>query len=800
MKFALRQLCKNPGFTALAMVTLALGIGVNTTTFSLVYAMLFRIPPYPHPDQIVMVYATSPQEPFQSQSPANLQDELKAFTLFSHAAVYNFVDSNLGRSGEPASRINGLEVGGDFFSILGIPPLMGRVLTPADDQPGKNQAVVVSERFWRNNLKANPDPIGMQLRLDAQPVTVVGVMPESSQDLLAWGQVEIWRGLAYKDWSDRRNAWLRVVARLKPGVGKTELQTQLTTIAARLAHDHPDVNAGFGLRAVTYKEEHGEGSVLISWVIMGLMVAVLLIACINLANLQLARAAGRTREYAVRIAVGASRLQLTSQLMVESLVLSLAGGALGLMVACWGNRLLGSRLQMGGDSAGFPLSLDYPVLGFTLLASVATGILFGVMPARFASRTDVNSSLKQSGRGSSGDRGRHRLRQTLVCVELALALVLLSGAAFFVRGLQRLQRVETNWRTSDLVTGHVVLPWNSYANNDQLRAGADRLEAALASLPGVDHAAVSLSIPIFSFAGLAPFEVEGQPPPDADKGPKVLTERITPDYFATLGISLVAGRNFTAADRAGSKPVVIISRSTAEKFWPKGDAIGHRIATLEDPTKPDWREIVGIAENVRFVRNLNPLGRLQSYRPLAQDPDHYLQFTLHSRVGAGPLLEASRRAVAGVDPDLAVYGLSTVDQIIVRSNSNMVLVGQLLSVAALLGLFLAIVGIYGVVAYLAAQRTHEIGIRMALGAQSAEVLWLVLRNGAKLALGGTAAGLILAAGLTFGLGRALPELPGKDPMLIAGMAALLILATLAACWLPARRATQIDPIRALRDD
>jgi putative ABC transport system permease protein len=799
MKFALRQLFKNPGFTLLAMVTLALGIGVNTTTFSLVYAMLFRIPPYPLPDQIMMVYATSAEEPLQSQSPANIQDELKAFTLFSHSAVYNFVDSNLGRSGEPASRINGLEVSGDFFSVLGMAPLMGRVLTPTDDRPGENQAVVVSERFWRNNLKANPNPIGIQLRLDAQPVTVVGIMPESCQDLLAWGPVDIWRALAYKSWSDRQNQWLHVIARTRPGIGKAEVQAELTTIAARLAHDHPDVNSGRGLVALTYKESHGEGSQLISWVIMGLMISVLLIACINLANLQLARAAGRVREYAVRIAVGASRFQLTWQLLTESLVLALAGGALGLVVACWGNRLLGSRLQMGGDSIGFPLSLDYPVLGFTLLASVGTGVLFGVMPARFASRTDVSSSLKQSGRGSSGDRGRHRLRQALVCVELALALVILAGAAFFVRGLQRLQRVETNWRTTNLVTGHVVLPWSSYTNDDQLRTGSDRLEGALATLPGVDHAAVSLSIPIFSFAGMAPFAVEGLPPPGKD-APKLFTERITPDFFSTLGISLVAGRNFTAADRADSRGVVIISRSMAEKFWPKGDAIGHRIATLTNPVKPDWREIVGIAEDVRFVRNLNPLGRLQSYHPLAQDPDHYLTFTLHTRSRPEPLVEASRRAVASVDADLAVYGLSTVDQIIERSGSNMVLVGELLSVAALLGLFLALIGIYGVVAYLAAQRTHEIGIRMALGAQSGEVLWLILRNGAKLALGGTAIGTVFAVALTFALGRALPDLPGQDPALIAGMALLLIAATLLACWIPARRATRIDPIDALRDE
>ena len=448
MKHAFRQILSNPRFAALAMLTLALGIGVNTTTFSLVYALLYRLPPYPGPQRIVDVYATDAHDNRLSQSPANIHDELAQFTVFEHAAPYNFVTSNLARSGEPAYRVTGLQVGGDFFAIIGMAPLMGRPLMPADDRPGHNGVVVVSERFWREKMGANPDAVGTLLRLDAKPVTVVGVMPDSFQDVLAWGPVETWQPLGYDSWADRTNTWLNIIARLKPGVTPAAANAELGAIAARLAHDFPDTNAGHGLNAIGYIENRTEDSRAISWIIMGLMLSVLLIACVNLANLQLARTSGRVREFAVRIALGASGGQLIRQLLFESLLLSAAGGAFGLLVAVWGNRLLGSRLQMGSDMPGFDLPLAYPVLCFTFAASVVTGVLFGLMPAIIASRTNVNTALKQGGRGSSGDRAKHRMRNLLVVAELALALALLAGAGFFVRGIQRLDGLKTGWPTA----------------------------------------------------------------------------------------------------------------------------------------------------------------------------------------------------------------------------------------------------------------------------------------------------------------------------------------------------------------
>ncbi len=801
MRYAFRQLIKNPRFAALAMLTLALGIGVNTTTFSLVYALLYRVPPYPDPQRLVNVYATDGHYSRLNQSPANIQDELAAFTVFEHATPYNFVTSNLARSGEPAYRVNGLQVGGDFFTITGVAPLMGRTLEPADDRHGHNGVVVVSEQFWREKLGANPGAIGTVLRLDAKPVVVVGVMPANFQDMLAWGPVDTWQPLGYESWADRRNTWLNIIARVKPEMNHAAVKAQLDTIAARLAHDFPDTNAGHGLNAVGYMESRSMGARTMSWVIMGLMLSVLLIACVNLANLQLARTAVRVREFAVRIALGASGGQLIGQLLAESVLLSVAGGAFGLLVAAWGNRVLGSRLRMGPDAAGFDLPLAYPVLAFTFAASVVTGVLFGLMPALVASRTNVSVALKQGGRGSSGDRGKHRLRQALVVAELALALALLAGAGFFVRGIQKEEGFKTGWPTAGLVTGQLVLPWNSYTNNDLMRAVVLRMEAELAAIPGVDHAAVSTGLPIYGFSGEARFLVDGQPPPAAGQEPQLLSERVTPDFFATIGIPLLAGRRFTAEDRDNARPVMIINRAMAEKLWPKGDAIGHRIGTLADPKKPDWREIVGIVGNVNLTRDMYPgTSRFQTYHPLAQDPDHYLTFTLHGSGATASIAAEALRAITRLDPDLAVYGLMSVDEVIALGSSNMILIGQLLSVAALLGLFLALVGIYGVVANLAAQRTQEIGIRMAVGAQRASILWLILRNGAVLAAAGTGIGLVLAFGLVQVLGVAMPEIQGQDPVQVGLLAVLLAVATLLACWLPARRATRIDPLAALREE
>jgi len=797
--YAIRQLTKNPGFTAVALVTLALGIGINVTAFTLVSVILYRMPPYPQPERLVSVYSTTSQAQFSQIAPANARDVVRQATVFEQATPWCWEYGGLAQPGKPANRVVGLAVAGNFFSTVGITPMLGRALTPADDAPGHGDVIVASESFWREKLGGDPAVVGSTVRVDGRPVTVVGIAPTASQDFVGFGPVDFWQPLAYGEdnWRIRDNDWMRFVARLRPGVSLPQARAQLETIAARLAHDHPETNARRGLALLPYAAGRSVGTAPILWTVLGLMLFVLLIACVNLANLQLARTLTRVREYAIRIALGASRGQLVRQLLAESILLSVAGGALGLLVAVWGNRLLGSRIQLNADATGLDMPLDHRVLAFTFLAAVLTGIIFGLVPALMASRTDVNAAVKQGSRGAAGSRSRHRLRRMLVVAELALALASLGGAAYFVRGIERLANADAGWQTANLVTGSFVLPAKTYAAEEQTRAVVDRIQAALAKLPGVDKVAVSGSLPFggnFSHSGK--FVIAGQPPPSQGLEPLALAERVTPGYFSAIGVRLLEGRDFNAADRQDTRHVAIINAAMAAKFWPGGDAVGHRIGGT-DPKNPDWKEIVGVVSDIQALGNVAPTP-YQMYRPFAQDTDHWLTFTVHVPGAIGGLPEAARRAVAGVDSDLAVYQLGSVQTIGDLFNSNLYLIEHMLTIAAVLGLLLALVGIYGVIANLAVQRTQEIGVRIALGAGTGAVLWLVLRDGVRLGFVGTGIGLVLAYGLSRGLTAVMPGIPGNDNAVMLGLAALLVAATLLACLIPALRATHVDPVEALR--
>ena len=797
LRYAVRQLIGNRGFTAVALLTLAFGIGINTTTFTLVNAILYRMPPYRDPGRLTIIYGTMPQSQFTKLAPGNARDVVQQAAGFEGLTPWCWDYSNFAKPGEPAYRALGVQASGNFFSTLGIAPSMGRVFTPQDDHPGRNDVVVASERFWREKLGGNPNVVGSVIRLNGKSVTVIGVVSQRDQDLIYFGSVDLWQPLGYGEntWSKRDNDWLEFVARLKPGVSLEQARAQLATVAARMAHDHPDTNAHRGLNLATYASARSRGSAQFLWTIMGLMLFVLGIACVNLANLQLARTVGRMREYAIRIALGASRGQLIRQLLAESVLLSLAGGALGLLVSIWGNRLLGSRLSIASGGTSPDLPLDYRVLGFTLAASVATGLLFGIMPGWIASRAEVGAAVKQGGRGTVGDRSKHRARKALVVAELALALASLAGAAYFVRGLQRITRADKGWESASRVTGTFMLPTSTYATDDQARAGVERIRTELAALPGVDRVAVSGQIPIGgAFSHQGNFLIEGQQRPAQGQEPLALAERVTPGYFPTLGMHVVGGRDFGEADRADGRQVVIINQAMARQFWPKGDAIGHRIGGT-DAKRPDWREIVGIVNDIPITYG-QALTPFQTYRPFAQDPDRWLTFTLLCKGSPSGLIGDVRRATGRPDPDLAVYGLGTVDSVIEQLGSGFTLVEQLLTIAALLGLLLAVVGIYGVIANLAVQRTQEIGVRMALGARSGSVIWLILREGVRLAAFGTGAGIVLALLLTRGLSLALPFIQGQDVPAILVMAAILAAAALLACFLPALRATHVNPVDA----
>jgi predicted permease len=478
---AFRSLSKSPGFTAVALITLALGIGVNTAMFSLVNTLLFKPGPYPEPERLVRIYRTSPQSQTWPHSAAELVDMGAQASSLESLTFYSYVGLNLAEPGQPAERLRGVGVSADFFATLGVQPIHGRAFAPEEQVAGRNQVVILSHGLWQRRFGSDPAIVGRTIRIDGQNVTVVGVLSERTEYPLFWGQVDAWRPLALsaEQLRNRGNHWLQAIGRLKPGVSVSEAQADFATMAARWAREHPDTSAATGLRLVAlHWSTMDRTGYSLSAMVMGLAVFVLLIACANLANLQLARTVGRARDLAVRAALGASRLQLMSELLVESLVLSLAGGALGLLLAQWVSEALGQRISIG-DTAGLAISPDWSVLLFALLATLATGLLFGLMPAWAATRADLNTVLKSQSRGSTGDGTHHRLRHLLIIGEVALALALLTGAGFFVRGMQRFLDRDTGWDRRDVLTATMNLPASTYATDDQRRAFYDRAIARL---------------------------------------------------------------------------------------------------------------------------------------------------------------------------------------------------------------------------------------------------------------------------------------------------------------------------------
>ncbi len=802
LKFALRQLLKNPGFTAVALVTLALGIGVNTSSFSILNTLLLHRPPYAEPDRLVRVYVSSPRGEGGSHSPANFLDYRARNTVFEHIAAVRFADFNLGEPGRHADRLRGMVVTADFFPLLRTPPLLGRTFTLEEDRPGNNAVVVLSHDTWQQRFAADPNVVGRNVRIDGGPVTVIGVMPAAFDDDHLWGEVQAWRPMALPDMTqaDRDNRYLRVVARLKSGVSLEQAQAGMGTLSAQLALAHPETNTELGVRLVSLARSAQEDTVRsITWLVAGLAGFVLLIACANLPNLQFARNAARSREHAIRVALGAARARLIRLVLAESVLLSVAGGAIGLIVALWANQFVG-RSFTWGERTGIEIPLDRRVLAFTFVASVLTGVGFGLVPAWLASRANVSDALKQVGRSASSGRAQHRVRHALVVAEVALALVLLAGAGFFVRGLQRVVQREPGWRADNLITASLSLRGPNYTNTASRGAFFQRLHDRLTALPGTEQVALATSMPTSGYETGNTFVIEGQPPPAPGYGPVADVAAVTPGYFATLGIRLLQGRDFTGEDHAGNPAVVVISQAMARQFWPGENPVGKRIGGAT-PHMSNPREIIGVVSDVRSAATLDDRGgRFQFYRSLRQWSFNSATIVLRSRHAPEAAARDLQRALAELDADQAVYAITTVRQEIDRRLGSIDAAAWTLVGFGLLGLLLAAVGIYGVIANSVVQRTSEIGVRMALGAQVRDILALILGGGLRLTLIGAALGL---AG-TFGLIRILrgisPEFATSNGGLAMLVTVFLILVALFACWLPARRAIKVDPMEALRHE
>jgi putative ABC transport system permease protein len=795
-----RRLLASPGFTITALVTLALGIGVNTTAFSLLNTLLLHTPPYPQPDALVRVVRTTPQGQSGVHSAANFLDYRAQNTVFEHMAAIRSTDFNVGAPGQPAERLRGLFVTADYFPLLRTAPLLGRTFTPEEDRVGNNNVAIISHATWTQRFGGDPAVVGRTLRIDGTPVTIIGVMPATFADPQLWGEVAAWRPLALPDVgsADRENSSLTVAARLKPGLTLDQAQTAMSALSAQLALAYPATNLNRGLRLVplgrSTQDNTGRG---ITWLVAGLAGFVLLIACANLANLQFARNAARGREHAIRIALGASRAQLIRLVLTECVLLSLIGGALGLVLALWSNELV-SRSFTFGESAGLVIPLDRRVLAFTFVVSVLTGVGFGLFPAWLASRANVGDALKQGSRGSTAGRAPHRVRHALIVGEIALALVLLAGAGFFLHGLQRFTQRDPGWRTEGLLTAEVSLRGQHYDTSAARDAFYRRLHERLAAIPGVERAAIGTSLPTSGYNLGNSFVVEGQPPPAPGRNLTASVSAVSPGYFDTLGIRLLQGRDFTAADANGKPYVVVINESMARQLWPGQNPIGKRIGGAT-PFMENPREIIGVVSDVRSVASLNNVeGGFQFYRALAQWNQSFATIALRSRTAPETLAPALRRAVAEIDPDQAVFRVNTVQHEIDRGLGPVDAAGYTLAGFAALGVLLAAVGIYGVIANSVVQRTNEIGIRMALGAQVRDIFALILGGGLRLTL----MGILLGLAGAFGVARLLPvinpELSAANAGVTTGVTVFLILIAALACWLPARRATRVDPMTALR--
>jgi putative ABC transport system permease protein len=803
MKHALRQLAMNPGFAVVALLTLALGIGVNTTAFTVLNRLMLQSLPFHDPKTLVQVWSNTVRDGNVLVPLADYFDEQAQNTVFTDMAAYSPWNSlSYAEAGKAPIQVGAIYMTANFFPILGVRPQLGR--TPTEEEAKKSAFVtLISDSFWRQHYGADPAVLGRTIRLNSRESTIIGVMPPSLEDPALFNSrpVIYYLDPATHSRTVRTVGWELVLARLKPGVKIEQAQEQMNVIAKRLAHDYPETNKDRGAKVLPYPTNQlGDEGAQLTWMTLALTGLVLLIACINLANLQLVRTTRRSQEIAIRLSLGCPRRRLIGMFLLESVIISTIGGALGIGVSIWSNAFVARFLAMD-------LPLNLRVIAFTFLVSLVTGALFGAVPAWMATRVDIGRSLKSGGRGSTSDRSRHWLRQSLVVIELALALTLLAGAGFIVSGIYRLTHRDLGWDATHEVFAAINLDQDHFSGKENLPrvlAFGDHTLESLRAIPGVEAATISSGSP--SWGGRTePFRVEGQAPPEKGQEQQAGFFSVSPGWFKVFGMHLIQGREFTEADRADSAQVAIVSESMARKLWPSESPLGKRIASvnLGDPKAAlKWAEVVGVMRDFKGGSEFyNPaMSSLRFIRPWTQDEENNRGFVACVRTAGppAPLKETVRKTMGLLAPDLALNYLATIDEDTAQTYSFFNFLRRILVQIAILGLLLSAVGIYGVVANLASERTKEIGIRLALGAQPAGIIWLFVRNGLVLAGAGAALGLGAAFILVTMLGRLLPALPGKDPRVVLASALLLVGVALAACWLPARRTTKISPTVALR--
>jgi predicted permease len=810
LRYGVRTLVKNPVFTLIAVLTLALGIGANTAIFSVVNAVLLRPLPYPESGRLAIVWQKYTKRgwglvPISYPNFAAIREQSQVFENVGAASYGVF---NLTADGDPELLL-GMRVSSGLFSVLGVSPTVGRAILPEEDKPGAQRVVILSHGLWQRRFGSDAGIAGKSITLNGVRYTVVGVMPPDFQypppftvtmnsTAIAMPKADLWVPLAMaanQAGVGSRN--FQLIGRLKPGVSQAQAQTEMNAIAGRLEQQYPGPNTGMELSLTTLHEQVVSSVRQALWVLFGVVGFILMIACSNVANLLLARASGRRKELAVRLAVGASRLRLIRQLLTESVMMASVGGALGLPLAYLGCKLL---IAINPDKLprATEIGLNWYALGFTAAVTLLTGIIFGLIPALHASKLDLNESLKEGGRSAAGGVSGGRLRQLLVVAEVALSLVLLIGAGLMIKSFVRLLAIDPGFKPEQLLTLRLALPSADYGDQQRQIGFYQQLMQRIERLPGVEAVGAINRLPMTGDAENAGFAIEGRPPANPNERIYAANRLVNHDYFRALGIPLRRGRVFTAGDAAGTSGVAIINQTAARIFWPNEDPLGKRIRP--DRFSPGtWLTIVGVIGDVRHAA-LGVEPQPEIYWPYPQNPDRRIDLLIRTAADPLSLAGAVRSEIWAIDKALPISDVKTMDELLSASVAQPRFYVLLLTAFAAVALLLATVGLYGVISYAVIQRTHEIGIRMALGASPRDVLQLIINHGLRLVLVGIGIGLGGALALTRLMKTLLFGVSATDPPTFTVIALLLAFVALLACWVPARRATKVDPITVLRSE
>ncbi|HLF82557.1 MAG TPA: ABC transporter permease [Blastocatellia bacterium] len=811
IRYGVRSLIKTPGFTAVAVILLALGIGANTAIFTVVNAVLLRPLPYPDSDHLVMLWETNPR--FQigvdtlPVTHGNFMDWREQNSVFEHVSALGAGRWNLTGAGEP-DRISGASVSSNFFRLMGLEPKLGRAFRDDEERPGAGKVVVISHSLWQGRFGGEPGVIGKTMTLDGESYTVIGVAPEGFQFPRAnelpyfvgvATKTDLWRPMILGDDfvnKTRANHQLSVMAKLKPGVTRERAQSEMTAIAERLEQSYPDSNQGIGVKVVPLNEQVVGNVRPALWVLMGAVALVLLIACANAANLLLARSSARQKEIAIRTALGASRGRIVRQLLTEALLLSMTSAVVGTLLSLWGIKAMLS-LSRETLPRAYEISVDGRVLGFTVVIALLTSVIFGLTPALQASKINLTDSLKEGSRGLSGGQRLNHVRSVLVISEVALSLVLLIGAGLMIKSLASLLKVDPGFKPDNTLTMQIALLGSKYPSANQQIAFFQDVTHRVETLPGVQSVGLISSAPLSGGVYAGGFSIEGRVATSEADDFVADRRMISPEYFNALGIPLLKGRGFTDRDDQTSTGVVVVSESWARRYLPSEDPIGKRIKLGGRNSTRPWLSIVGIAGDVRDTA-LESDARPCVYIPYPQFPSSAMTLVVRAAFDPKLLISGIRDEVWAVDQDQPVTDVKTMDQYVAASVLPRRFNAMLLAVFASLALVLASVGIYGVMAYSVTQRTHEIGIRVALGAQSSHVIRLIVGRGMALVLTGIAIGIAGALALTRVMTSLLYGVSATDPLTFAGLSVMLAAVALLASYIPARRATKVDPMIALR--